>query len=213
MSRIVVCHPVHPAPDVIDQIVAALEAFAAVVLPTETQYALSVRADHREAAATISRIKRRSGDVPAALFVQSMDMARRFCIVSDLAQRLADRFLPGPLTLVLPPRPGQDVVAAGFCSADGFGIRLSSSPIIAAVMRRVPFAVTATSANISGAAVPETVALIEKSLGSEVDLFVDGGPCRGIIPSTVVKVTDAVTILRQGVIPETEIRRCAEAGA
>jgi len=173
---------------------------------------LSIRADRENAPEKIGRIKKRSGVVPAAVFVKDIQMAELFCEVSDMARRLAARFLPGPLTLVLSARAGQRAVAAGFASEDGFGIRISSSPLVAALMAKTPFPVTATSANISGEISPATVNEIAKVLGDDVDLYVDGGPCRGVVPSTVLKVTDTVSVLRHGAIPEAEIRRFLKEG-
>lgn len=207
MSRIVTCDPVTPAADVIKAAVEALIDGSAVVMPTETQYSLSVRGDDERAPAKIRMIKQRGETVAVALFVKDLTMAKSFCDINETARRLAEKYLPGPLTLVLPAKKGQVAVASAFASPDGFGIRLSSSPVIAAVMERAPFAVTATSANISGEMTPSTVGEINRVLGERVDLYLDAGPCRGVIPSTVVRVGDGVTVLRPGVIPETEIRR------
>ena len=89
----------------------------------------------------------------------------------------------------------------------GFGIRISSSPLIKGIMARVPFAVTATSANISGETTAPTIEEISWSLGDEVSLYVDGGPCRTVTPSTVLHVDDRIEILRHGLIAESEIKR------
>ena len=212
MSWRLTCDPARPDSRVILDVVRALEDDLTVVMPTETQYALSMRADRENAPEKIGRIKKRSGVVPAAVFVKDIQMAELFCEVSDMARRLAARFLPGPLTLVLSARAGQRAVAAGFASEDGFGIRISSSPLVAALMAKTPFPVTATSANISGEISPATVNEIAKVLGDDVDLYVDGGPCRGVVPSTVLKVTDTVSVLRHGAIPEAEIRRFLKEG-
>lgn len=210
MSRIVSCHAARPDNHVIDEIIETLEQGAAVVMPTETQYALSMRADRADTPEKIGRIKRRAAVIRAALFVKDIKMAEQFCRVSKTAVRLAERFLPGPLTLVMPGKENQTAVAAGFLSEHGFGIRISSSPTIAAVMAKASFAVTATSANISGVMTPATVAEIAGELGERVALYVDGGPCRGVVPSTVVKVNDDMEILRHGIIGEAEIRHYLE---
>lgn len=212
MNRILACHPVRPEVGVIEEAVAALNRGAAVVMPTETQYSLSIRADKDMAPARICLIKERPEALKTSLFVKDLDMARRFCTIVRTAEKLAACLLPGPLTLVLPPLKDQDVVAEGFCSPEGIGIRVSSSPVVAAVMDRVSFPVTATSANISGRVTPDSIDEISGDLGDAVDLYLDAGPCRGRIPSTVVRVDDEVTILRPGLIPETEIRRCLDEG-
>jgi len=212
LSRVLTCNPADPDRQTVEDAVRSLTDDHAVVLPTETQYGLAIRADRPDAPEKISRIKRRTATFPVALFVKDMRMAERFCEITDRARILADRFLPGPLTMVLPVRRGQDAAALGFASPDGFGIRISSSPLVAAIAARLDFPVTATSANLSGARTPSTVNEIKKELGDAVELYLDGGPCRGIIPSTVVRVSDGVHVLRPGVIPEVEIISALEEG-
>lgn len=205
MSRTLQCDPAHPDPAVVAQIVQALTSGQAVVCPTETQYGLLLRADNT-ALATLSQIKNRSEQTKPALFVSSLESAESFCEISPLARKLADKYLPGPMTLVLPSREGQNVAPIDFQSEDGYGIRISSSPLIASVMAKVSFPVTATSANASGVLTPQTIGEIVAMLGDRIDLYIDGGACRSIIPSTVVKVSNQVTILRHGLIPEAELR-------
>ena len=205
MSRIVKIDAIVVDSKVIDSAAEILAGGGAVVIPTETQYGLALRADGADAAERLGRIKKRRRAQTAALFVKNIPMAERFCKFGPAARRLAETFLPGPLTLVLPGRPGQTAVSPAFCSPDGFGIRISSSPVVAALMDKVDFAVTATSANISGRMTPPTIEEIVRDLGDAVALFIDGGPCRGVIPSTVVKATDEVSVLRPGLISEREI--------
>lgn len=206
MSRIISCDPARPDRTVVAEIARALAGRKAVVLPTETQYGLAVAVDERTRE-TICRIKRRAQDLKTALFVKDMEMTARFCVISTMARYLAERFLPGPLTMVMPLIPGQTIIPDDLASEAGVGVRLSSSPLVAAVVRELNNPITATSANLSGQLTPETVEEIVAMLGEQVDLYVDGGPCRSIVPSTVAQVGERVTILRPGVIPETEIRR------
>jgi L-threonylcarbamoyladenylate synthase len=210
VSRVLTCNPAHPDRQIVETAVRVLGEHDAVVLPTETQYGLSIRADIPDAPEKINRIKRRISTLPVALFVKDIHMAERFCDITDQARILADRFLPGPLTLVLPIREGQDTTAAGFASPEGIGIRISSSPLVAAITSRLDFPVTATSANVSGRKTPSDLRTIRKELGEEVELYLDGGPCRGMIPSTVVRVNDGVHIIRPGIISEAEIRMALE---
>ncbi len=208
-----VCNPANPEPETIMQAARALVDGQAIVVPTETQYGLAIRADRPDAPEKINRIKRRNETLPVALFVKDVQMGERLCEFSNTAHLLADRFLPGPLTLVLPPRKGRETAAAGFVSAEGIGIRISSSPLVTAIMRKVDFPVTATSANLSGQRTPSTVSEIQKELGDAVTLYLDGGPCRGLIPSTVVRVNGGVHVLRPGVISESEIRMALTEGS
>lgn len=206
MSRVIVCNPAAPEENVIAAVVKALTEGLAVVLPTETQYGLAVRADTEDAPETINRIKGRAESERSALFIRDIAMAGSFCRFTPLSLSLATKFLPGPLTLVLPARDDQTVVSHRFLSLHGIGIRLSSSPLVKAIMARVPFPVTATSANRSGEMTPATVEPIRTMLGEAIGLYIDGGPCRAITPSTVAAVNGTIRILRHGAIAEAEIR-------
>ncbi len=206
MSVVIACDPAAPDIGVVRRVVETLIEGGAVVLPTETQYGLSVRADRPDAPEKIVRIKRRNKTLPVALFVKDIEMAESFCELTDTARKLAARFLPGPLTLIMPARPGQKAAATAFASPDGFGVRISSSPVVKAVMSHVTFPVTATSANLGGNRTPATVAEIKQELGDRVDVYLDAGPCRGLIPSTVVKAGNRAEIVRHGVISDAEIK-------
>jgi len=211
VSLMLKCDHARPDDGVMDAIADALLDDQVVVMPTETQYALSTRCDREGTLEHIGRIKNRAVAAKPAVFVKNLAMVENICRLSSAARALADMFLPGPVTLVLPEREGQTSVAAEFVSEAGIGIRISSSPIIAAVMNRVPFPVCATSANVSGEMTPATVSLIYKALGDAVDVYVDGGACRGVVPSTVIKVAgEEIEILRHGLVAESDIRRCLE---
>ncbi|MEZ5360473.1 MAG: L-threonylcarbamoyladenylate synthase [Candidatus Zixiibacteriota bacterium] len=212
MSRTSKCLSSAPDTEVVAEIARVLTEGGAVVMPTETQYGLAVRADRANALTRICEIKKRDANLRPALFVKDLKMAETFCHISSAARLLAEQFLPGPITLVLPAISGQRVISADFISEQGVGIRISSSPLVKAVMDAVAFPITATSANQSGKITPATVDEIKKDLGDTVDLYVDGGPSRGIVPSTVVKVNDDMEILRHGAIPEREIAAALQKG-
>lgn len=209
MSSVLTCDPAQPSEEVIKSAVDALLAGEAVILPTETQYGLALRADRPDAPERIDRIKKRIGGQTTALFLARFEQAESFCKVSAKARLLADKFLPGPLTLVLPGLEKQDKVADGFGSLAGFGIRVSSAPLVAAVMSRLDFPVTATSANLSGRMTPTGIDEIKNDFGDMVSLYIDGGAASGRsrIPSTVAAVDNDVIILRHGAIGEAEIRK------
>lgn len=212
MHRIISCSATKPETEVLEQIEKILRDGQAVVLPTETQYSLSVRADRRDVLDQIGKIKKRDLTQKSALFVKDMEMASLFCDISETASALARKFLPGPLTLVLPERIDQKVVDSQLASDDGFGIRISSAPIIRETISRLEFPITATSANISGTMPHATINDIAEELGDLIALYVDGGRSPGRTPSTVVKFGNSendagmLEILRPGQIPATELR-------
>jgi L-threonylcarbamoyladenylate synthase len=203
-----VCDYERPDSHIIDEAVRTLTEGLVAVIPTETQYALSVRADLGEAPEIIRGIKKRSETVRTAVFIKDLEMARSFCEVSELAQRLAEKFLPGPLTLILPGRENRGAIATGFVSEDGIGIRISSSPLVSAVMQQVSFPVTATSANLSGETSPAMLVDIKRMLGEDVDLYLDAGACQSLIPSTVVKINGKPQILRPGLVSRAALETC-----
>jgi len=210
LSRILRCNPARPGKAVLNAVVEALSAGSVVVLPTETQYSLSVRADIDGMLERICRIKKRDKSLMPAMFVEDLEMAKRFCEINAVAEKLAAKYLPGPMTLVVPGKKDQSAVSTDFLSGYGFGIRVSSSQVIAGVMERVVFPVIATSANISRQLTPSSVKEISQIMGDEVDLYIDGGQCRATTPSTVLKLNGGADILRHGQIPEAEIRRFLE---
>ncbi len=205
MSRILKCDPVKPEEELIEIVELALRKGGAVIIPTETQYGLALRADMDDVIEKICEIKMRDGGQKPALFVKDMDMASTFCKINEKALLLAEKFLPGPLTLVLPIKTGQDYIPMDFASSKGIGIRISSHPFLKKLTAQIDFPITATSANISGKTVPEDINSIMEMLGDKAAIYIDAGPIHGRIPSTVVCVDDEIQILRPGAIPEKEI--------
>ena len=212
MSRVIRCDPRYPDDTVLNKAAEVLDSGGVIVIPTETQYGLAIRADRDGTLDKICRLKKRDANLRPALFVKDIEMAENFCIMNNDARRLADNFLPGPLTLVLAPVEGQASVSRDYLSDDGYGIRISSSPVVAGIMNRLAFAVSATSANISGQQTPTGITEIEKLFGDDVELYLDGGLCRAKTPSTVVKVNGGIKILRHGQIAEKVIKESLSTG-
>ncbi|MBI3873028.1 MAG: threonylcarbamoyl-AMP synthase [candidate division Zixibacteria bacterium] len=119
-----------------------------VVLPTETQYALAADATNKRAVATVRRIKGRPFDQPFSVFLPCTDDLERWGVaLPPAAGLLAAAFWPGPLTLLLPTR---NPILARLGQRGSIGIRVSSEPIIASLLRALPVPLVATSANPSG---------------------------------------------------------------
>jgi L-threonylcarbamoyladenylate synthase len=186
----------------VSEAVAALARGEVVCLPTESSYGLA--ADLRSAVglARVTALKGgRPSDSPFPLIAGSADVARDLARVwPEAAERLAARHWPGPLTLVVPARPGlpPEVVGPG----GGVGVRVSSHPLAAALARGLGAAITATSANRSGQPPATTVAEARGVFAGEPDLhYVDGGVCDGT-PSTVVEVDERgqLRLLRAGAV-------------
>ncbi len=195
-----------PDKRLLKQAVAALERGGLVVAPTETRYGLLARADQEKILKKLFEVKRRSITMPTSIFVREVSDIADWGELNPAALKLARRFLPGPLTLVLkavvPEVPG--------LVADGkIGIRVSSSAVMQGLLEMAAFPLSATSANISGGLEPESVADVISLLGDNVDLYLDGGPLTAT-PSTVVDCSAGrPVILRQGSIGMEEIREVA----
>lgn len=186
-----------------------LRAGEVVAVPTETVYGLAANALDPAAVARIYAVKGRPAHNPVIVHVASRSMARE--CASDwtpLADRLADVFWPGPLTLVL-PRASRipDIVTAGGSTV---GIRWPQHPFMQALIRACGFPLAAPSANLANRLSPTNAGHVLSQLGDRVALVVDGGDCNVGIESTVVDASaEAPRILRPGMIDEPALRAAA----
>jgi L-threonylcarbamoyladenylate synthase len=118
---------------------------------------------------------------------------------------LADRFWPGPLTLVLPARQGLSEALIGH--GGGVGVRVSPNPVACALAAAVGGVLTATSANLSGETPARTLMQARQSLGAQISIYLDGGELRSDAPSTVLEFGNdgGFRVLREGVIGRSAI--------
>ena len=202
--------------DVVHRAVQMLAEGKLVVFPTETVYGLGASARSAEAVERIYAAKGRSHDVPLALAIKSAEEA--FDYVPNpgkIAQRLARRCWPGPVTLVvdnhheesllrqLPPPVQQAVAPKG-----SVGLRVPAHPIILDVLGMLSGPIALTSANRSGESDPTTAEEAINAIGDHVALVLNDGPCRYGQPSTVVRVTDkSYNCLREGVVGKSTLDR------
>jgi len=190
--------------------IEALRAGDAIVYPTETFYALGVDAMSPRALAHLFEIKGREPGKPVALIAADLEMALALAsVISGDARRLADAFWPGPLTLVLPPRPGlpEDLIGPD----GGIGVRVSSHPIARALSEALGRPITATSANLAGEPPAIDLAGARRTLGSKVKVFVEGGRLVGGAPSTVISVTPTgIRAIRAGAVTDDQIKAVLE---
>jgi len=188
----------------IDEVVTALEAGEVVVLPTDTVYGLVARASDAAATARVFAVKQRTEGVPLAVLCASTDQALALAADPDdsAVQAVARRWWPGPLTLVLPRRPGLGLALGE--PATTIGLRVPDHELVRSVTERVG-PVAATSANRHGEPVVVTAAEARRTFGDEVALIVDGGRLADR-SSTVVDATSAPwRLLREGPIPAEDI--------
>lgn len=185
---------------------ALLESGRIVAIPTETVYGLAADAANPDAVAAIYAAKGRPSFNPLIVHVADRRMAGRYASFTPLAERLAERFWPGPLTLVLPLVPGAPVAAAVSAGLPTIALRVPAHPAMRAVVTLLDRGIAAPSANASGRISPTRAEHVLATLGGRIPLILDAGPCIAGIESSIVGVEgDAARLLRQGAIPAEEL--------
>ncbi len=170
-----------------------------VAFPTETVYGLGGDATNERAVAAIFEAKGRPQFNPLISHVLDAAEAQKFVLWNETAEKLAARFWPGPLTLVLPRSPGSPISLLATAGLDTVAIRAPSHPVAQALIRAAGRPIAAPSANRSGAVSPTRAEHVAESLGERVPLILDGGPCLVGVESTVLDLTTATpTLLRPG---------------
>ncbi|MDP1730273.1 MAG: L-threonylcarbamoyladenylate synthase [Devosia sp.] len=181
-----------------------LKAGRLVAFPTETVYGLGADATNSEAVLGIYETKGRPRFNPLIVHCADQQMAETLAEFSPLARRLA-QFWPGPLTLVLPRKPGanlSDLVTAGL---DTVAVRVPAHPLALALIRAAGTPLAGPSANPSGKLSPTTAEQVIKGFQGLVPVL-DGGPCTSGVESTIVAVEGGTaTQLRAGALPRREI--------
>lgn len=200
MSRVVTVDPTQPDPAVIDEGGAILRTGGLVAFPTETVYGLGANALDRAAVDRIFAAKGRPAYNPVIVHVA--DRAQASGLASewpDTADRLAEAFWPGPLTLVVPKTAAiPDNVTAGLPAV---GLRVPAHPVALALIRSAGVPVAAPSANRFTELSPTLASHVASSLGDRVDLLIDGGSTDVGIESTVVDLTgERPRLLRPGMV-------------
>jgi L-threonylcarbamoyladenylate synthase len=173
-----------------------------VAFPTETVYGLGADATSDRAVAAIYIAKRRPRHNPLIVHVPDLRTARRLAVFDDRAERLARRFWPGPLTLVLRRRPGVRLSRLLGAALPTVAVRVPDNPTALALLRKTGRPLAAPSANRSGAVSPTRAAHVRDSLSGRVAMVLDGGACRVGVESTVLDVSGRTArLLRPGGVP------------
>jgi len=181
-----------------------------VAFPTETVYGLGADARNGTAVAGIFAAKGRPRFNPLIVHVRDLAEAERHALFSPAARRLAEKFWPGALTLVLPRRAGtplSELVSAGL---DSVALRVPAHPVAADLLREAAIPIAAPSANLSGRISATTAAHVAGGLGDKIDLILDGGATSLGVESTVVGFDGEIPILlRPGAIAREAIEEIA----
>lgn len=178
-----------------------------VVFPTETVYGLAADALNESAIKRVFEAKGRFDHQPLPVQVGSIaDVAKAAEYIPEIARPLAERYWPGPLTLVLMKSAALPTTVTG--GKETVGVRVSDHPVALALAKEVGSPIIATSANVSGNAAPRTADQAVREVGESVSMVLDGGESRLGVSSTVVDVSvTPPRILRRGTIGVDEIRK------
>jgi L-threonylcarbamoyladenylate synthase len=180
-----------------------------VAFPTETVYGLGADAENQAAVRRIFEVKGRPAGHPLIVHLgRGAKLVDWAAGPTPLAQALAARFWPGPLTLVVRKPPRLPAVVTG--GLPTVGLRMPRHPVTQALLAAFDGAVAAPSANRFGAVSPTTAVHVREDLGADVDLVLEGGPCEIGLESTIVDVSgDSPAILRPGTITREALEAVA----
>lgn len=196
-----------PTADDLARAVAVLRSGGLVAFPTETVYGLGADAAHPAAVRHLYAVKGRPAGHPVIAHLAAAEQLDAVAAdVSPVARDLAAACWPGPLTLVVRRRPGAvaDEVTGG---RDTVGVRVPDHPVATALLAAFGGPVAAPSANRFGRVSPTTADHVHADLDGDVDVILDGGPCRVGVESTIVDVTGpAPVVLRVGGVSEETLR-------
>ncbi len=188
----------------IEQAAAAIRRGQVVAIPTDTVYGLAADPFQPAAVAALRRLKRRPEKQPVLLLVESLRQVERLASrLPESFHRLAARFWPGPLTIVLPAAARiPERITAGTGTV---AVRLPGSRVTRELIRAARVPLTGTSANLSGRPAAESAAQVREQFPSGLAAIVDAGPAPGRAPSTLVDLTGEPRILREGAIPAADV--------
>ncbi|HEX5499148.1 MAG TPA: L-threonylcarbamoyladenylate synthase [Thermomicrobiales bacterium] len=197
------------APGAIERVAWLIAQGGVVAIPTDTVYGIAASLARPEALQRLYHIKGRPDDKPLPVLLASSAAMR--LVAGDLPAEilaLADRFWPGPLTVVAPARPDLPALATGK-DREGrstVGLRVPDHAVARAVIERVGGALAVTSANRSGEASAASADDVAQALGSACDLILDAGAAPVGVSSTVVAIEDGeIVVLREGAIPAATV--------
>ena len=177
-----------------------------VAVPTETVYGLAGDATSGEAVARIYAAKGRPRFNPLIVHVESLDAAEALVTFGDLARSIAERFWPGPLTLVLPRRASAPVASLASAGLPTIAVRVPAHPAMRALLQASGRPLAAPSANASGRISPTRAEHVLASLGGRIPLILDAGSAGIGLESTILGISgDSVRLLRSGPIGEAEL--------
>ena len=202
----IVFHP-ESDPNAVRDAAAILRRGGLLGIPTETVYGLGADALNEDAVSRIFLAKGRPQDNPLIIHVPDASWLERYCRdVPPAAYRLAERFWPGPLTMILPRRDIVPLQTTG--GLETVGVRCPNHPVTLAIIEAAGVPIAAPSGNTSGRPSPTTAAHMIEDMDCRIDGIVDGGPCTVGVESTIIDLTvTPPRLLRPGGLPLESLRQ------
>lgn len=198
-----------PDKDIIAASAKRIREGGLVVFPTETVYGLGADATNEVAVSSIFTAKGRPSDNPLIIHIAEPKDADKYSYTSELYYKLADRFMPGPLTVIMRSR---DIIPRKTRGGlDTVAVRCPESLIARALIKAAEVPIAAPSANLSGTPSPTTADHVIHDMTGRVDIIIDGGSSDFGLESTIVKIEDdqTLTLLRPGKITVSELESVA----
>ncbi|MGC2324389.1 MAG: L-threonylcarbamoyladenylate synthase [Terriglobales bacterium] len=195
-----------PENSLIAYVAEQIRAGYVLAMPTDTFYGLAADPFNLRAVEKVYDIKTRSRHKPLSLMIESVDQAEDLTRpLPEEFYKLARKYWPGPLTLIV--RAASRLPLKVTANTGNVALRVPAAKIPIAVVRAAGVPLTATSANVSGAAECTTADGVRLQLGESIPMIVDGGPSPRSVASTIVDLTDTAgwRVLREGAIPAQEI--------
>ena len=206
-AEILRIHPDEPESEHIDRVVECLDRGNVAALPTDTFYGLAVDPVNLRAVDRIYELKTRARHKPLSLLIADVSQAYELARGIDTAfDTLAERFWPGPLTIIV--KAGSKLPLRVTANTGNVALRVPEAPICRAVVSKLGLPITATSANLRGAAECTFANCVLEQFGDKIPLIVDGGPTARTMATTIVDLSgggNSWMILREGAIPTHEI--------
>ena len=200
-------HPEEPEPQLVTRVVQTLQEGQVVALPTDTFYGLAVDPVNLHAVDRIYDLKTRARHKPLSLLIEDVSQAYELARALDGGfDKLAERFWPGPLTLVV--KAGSKLPLRVTANTGNVALRVPEAPICRAVVRELGLPITATSANLRGLPECSHAGCVREQFGDKLPLIVDGGATQRSVATTIVDLSggpNSWMILREGAIPTHEI--------
>ena len=202
----IVFHP-ESDPNAVRDAAAILRRGGLLGIPTETVYGLGADALNEDAVSRIFLAKGRPQDNPLIIHVPDASWLERYCrSVPPAAYQLAERFWPGPLTMILPRRDIVPLQTTG--GLETVGVRCPNHPVTLAIIEAAGVPIAAPSGNTSGRPSPTTAPHMIEDMDGRIDGIVDGGPCTVGVESTIIDLTvTPPRLLRPGGLPLESLRQ------